>query len=676
MDNNFLEFGLPLWWILPALIVAIGLAFLLYQKKGMPWSKNQNLILGSFRFFAILLVLLLLLNPFILQVFNEIERPLVVIGIDNSSSIASSHDENSQQGLTHSLAKLKQELEDTKEYRVELISLQGKKDSLKFDETSTDFSAFFRLVEDEYAGRHLTSVVLTTDGIFNRGASPAYRAYNYPLFTLGLGDTIPQRDVVISEVHNNAVAYSGNKFPIRVNVLGEGYTGKPLEVIVSDRGEILEVKKTTLVEGGNEFTFFFTAGNPGLKHYTISATEYDGEVTLLNNKREVFIEVLESKKQLLIAAKSPHPDIRAIRSVLEETGNYEVTVCIEQIDDRPEGKEFDVQILMDGVVEIKGSNSGLWIVNSSFFGDDVKATPFLNIVAQGQPDGVRPAYNSNFSKFKLTQEVGRLSGYPPMSVPFGDYNLSGPFEVLFYQQVGSIVTQKPLIVVFDSGDQRQAITVGQGIWQWKLQESAANGDSKLFSEIVQKLVQYLSINENKKQFRVTKGVETFTDGEVVYFDVEIYDDIFLSLEGQPYSLAVTSEDESTSRFDFVFGTESKIARTTSFPPGTYSYIARTQVGDKSLTERGEFVVNALQLEQLQLTANHDLLRQIAAKSGGGYFHLSQIEELKNQLLNTDFKGIIHSDTDRSLLINSFWMLLLISGLLSAEWGLRKFWGGY
>ncbi|MCP4457394.1 MAG: hypothetical protein GY816_05115 [Cytophagales bacterium] len=676
MDNFFLEFGLPLWWIFPASLIAVGLSFLLYQKKGVPWGKNKNLILGAIRFFALLLIFLLLLNPFIRQIFNETERPLVVIGIDYSSSIASVYDEDSLQAFTSSLNNLKSKLEISKDYRVELISLQGKGDSLDFNETSTDYSKFFRLVEDEFGGRNLASVVVATDGIFNRGSSPAYRPYNYPLFTLGLGDTIPQRDVVIAEVRNNAVAYSGNEFPVRVKVSGEGYVGRSLEVKVTERGKILEVKKGTITQASNEFTFFLNEEQAGVKHYTISVTEYEGEVTLVNNKREVFIEVLESKKQVLIAAKSPHPDIRSIRSVLEETGNYEVTVFIERMNDRPIDQKFDVQILMDGVTAIEGSNSGVWIINSNFLGDDVKAIPFLNIIAQGQPDGVRPSYNSNFSKFKLTQEVDRLAGYPPISVPFGDYSLSGPFEVLFYQQVGSVVTNKPLVAVFDNGDQRLAVTVGQGIWQWRLQEGATNDDTKLFAEIVQKLVQYLSINESKKQFRVSKGLETFTDGEVVYFDVEVYDDIFQLLEGQLYSLEIESENETTNRFDFVFGSESKVARTASFPSGTYSFVARTSVGDKSLTERGEFVVNTLELEQLQLTANHDLLRQMAAKSGGAYFHLSQMDELQKQLLRTGYKGIIHSDSDRTPLIDSLWALLLIAGLLGVEWGLRKFWGGY
>ena len=676
MDTNFLEFGLPLWWIFPAALFAFGAAFLLYKKAGVPWTKSHNLILGSIRFLAILLILLLVLNPFIRQVINEIERPLVVIGLDNSSSIASIHDDNSRKNILGSIAEIQNQLTSAKGYRVEFVPFVAQSDSVSFDATSSDLSAFFRSVEDDHANSNLGAVVLATDGIFNRGASPAYKSFNYPLYTLGLGDTIPQRDIVISEVRNNAVAYSGNEFPIRVKVVSQGYDGRALELKILEKNKIPALTTRTLAKGINEFVFFVKAETSGLKHYSISASEFAGEVTFVNNRREVFIEVLESKKQVLIAAGSPHPDIRAIRSALEETGNYEVAIFIDRITDRPDEEKFDVQILMDGVNPYPDSQAGTWIINSDAFGSDLKTLPFLKMEAQGQPDAVRPTYNSNFSKFKLTRELDRLDEYPPIGVPFGDYTISGPYEILFYQRVGSIVTENPLLAVFDSGDQQLAVTVGQGIWQWRLQEAAKNGEPQLFREIVQKLVQYLSINEKKKQFRVTKGLEIFTDGEVVYFDVEIYDDIFHMVEGQPYELEIKNENEVVSRFDFVFGSENKVARTTSFPSGIYTYVARTQVGEKSLIDRGEFVVNALQLEQLELTANHSLLAQIASKSGGSHYHFAQVDALKDQLFSTDFKGIIRANSDRFPLINSFLIMLLIAGLLSAEWGLRKFWGGY
>ena len=91
MNRSFIDFGLPIWWVLPTIIVSFGLAYWLYSKQGVPWSKNQNLILGSLRFLVVLLILLLFLNPLIRHVTNEVERPIVLIGVDNSASVEAIH---------------------------------------------------------------------------------------------------------------------------------------------------------------------------------------------------------------------------------------------------------------------------------------------------------------------------------------------------------------------------------------------------------------------------------------------------------------------------------------------------------------------------------------------------------------------------------------------------------
>ncbi|MEQ9231313.1 MAG: hypothetical protein RIF46_11580, partial [Cyclobacteriaceae bacterium] len=481
-----------------------------------------------------------------------------------------------------------------------------------------------------------------TDGIFNRGSSPAFKTFQYPVYTLGLGDTIPQRDVAITNVRSNRVAYSGNEFPIQVEIAGEGFVGRQAEIRITEAGNLIESRTTEINLSENEFTFFATATEAGLRHYTITVTEFDGEITFENNKHELFIEILESKKRVLISGLSPHPDMRAIRSALEVTGNYDIVLNIQGIHQPPDNKQFDVQILFDGVSAMPGS-SGNWVINSNMSGLHMSSVPFVKFTPEGVPDNVTPSLNPAFSKFKLQREPNRLRDYPPLRAPFGSYELVGPYEVLFYQQVGSVVTDKPLIAVYDDGNKRQVLSVGLGIWQWRLQESARNDEAELFTEIVQKLVQFLSINDTKKQFSVDRSRDLFTQGEVVTFDVEIYDDIFEPIEGQPYSVEVVDESENSQLFEFVYGTANDVARTTPFEPGTYSYRAKTQVGDKTLRDQGEFLVNALQLEQRSLTADHNLLRRVSEKSGGEYFHLSALNSLRQKLLDTGFQGIIHTD---------------------------------
>lgn len=624
---------------------------------------------------AVFLILLLLLNPLIRKVDNDIERPLVVVGVDNSSSIQAIHDNEELGQLKESLDDLIQNVGDANDYRMVWQDLEGNADSLGYDDPVTDVSKFLDQVGDDFSGENLASVVLLSDGIYNRGASPAYRSFRYPVYTLGLGDTLAQKDAAIVRVRHNEVAYSGNEFPVRIELSGEAYAGKRSDVRISEKGKRLLSFDFEWKNEKTDTTVFLQADEEGLKHYTISLSGFDDELTKENNRHDMFIEVLESQKKVLISGRSPHPDMRAIRTALEQTGNYEIEVFIPGINEKPESKGYDVQILFDGSAPVK-DNSGVWLINSSETGQHLNLASFLRVSTQGRPDNVVPALNKEFSTFKLTTEVAHLNGYPPVQVPFGDYQLSGPYEILLYQQVGSVQTEKPLLAVYDDGNKKMAVSLGTGMWQWKLQEAARYGNHEVYDELVQKLVQFLSIDENKKQFRVKPGQDFFTEGERVFFDVEIYDEIFESLEGQPYGLSITNETDETQNFNFVFGSGNKTASTTTLPAGTYSYTASTSVGGKRLEDKGEFVVNALQLELKQLQADHDILRRVSDKSGGKYYHLSQLDELESELLDSDFQGIIHSDVNRQPLISVLWVLLLIAGLLAMEWVLRKAWGAY
>lgn len=676
MNENLLEFEQPLWWIVPALLIAAGLSFLLYSKKNVPWGKNQNLLLGFLRFSALLLVLLLLLEPIIRHVVRTPERPLVVLALDNSASVAAVHSAEEQAAFLENLTLLANDLAEDKDYEVVLRPFVGQMDSLLFNAPVTDISAVIRSLENEYSGRNLAALALVTDGIFNRGVSPAYLPYTFPVYTLGLGDTIPQRDVSISDVRHNTVAFRGNSFPILANISQKGFAGSRVDVRLSENGQTLESRSITLNEADQEVQFLISSDAVGLRHYTVQVTEMSGEITFANNRYEVFIDILESKKQVRIAAASPHPDIRAIRQALESTGNYEVTVDIPALK-KPEKMpaNFDVQILFDGQAPVSG-RSGIWRINTSQMGAHLKDAGFISVNVQGRPDQVIPAYNTGFSKFSLSTEPERMGNYSPLSVPFGEYTLTGPYEVLLYQQVGSVRTDKPLLAVLDDGSSRSAVSVAGGFWQWPLQEHARYGDDVLFAELVQKLVQYLSVTDQKKQFKVTRGRDVFTEGDVVHFDVEIFDDIYQPLEGQPYSIRITDEQDEVRTYEFVYGTESRTARTTRLPSGKYAYEARTTIGDKTLTERGELLVNALQLELRNLTADHQVLKQVSGKSDGRYFHLSEMEAFANTLRQSEFSGILHSHSERQPVNHLVWMLLLITALLTAEWVLRKIWGAF
>ena len=65
-----------------------------------------------------------------------------------------------------------------------------------------------------------------------------------------------------------------------------------------------------------------------MQHYVVQVQAMEGEFTLQNNIKNVYIDVLDSKEKILVVAASPHPDIKAIRSIVERNENYEFEVYI------------------------------------------------------------------------------------------------------------------------------------------------------------------------------------------------------------------------------------------------------------------------------------------------------------------------------------------------------------
>src|SRR5690606_34353585 len=66
------------------------------------------------------------------------------------------------------------------------------------------------------------------------------------------------------------------------------------------------------------------AKKKGTQRYTITVSPLSGELSEKNNSRNLFIEVIDGRKQVLIVSNSPHPDIGALKQGIEVNKNYEV----------------------------------------------------------------------------------------------------------------------------------------------------------------------------------------------------------------------------------------------------------------------------------------------------------------------------------------------------------------
>lgn len=676
MDRSFLQLEYSGWWVLLVVLLAAGLSYFLYAKKNVPWSNTKNWILASIRFLGVLAILLLLLSPSVRNVTNTVKNPVIGIALDNSESVV-------ERGVeVNEVLEAVERLEENFRAEGMDVSVVTFTDSLVFNAPTTSLSDLIDKTESNLEDENLSALLIVTDGIYNRGSSPLYKSYITPVFTLGLGDTIPPKDISISRTLYNRVTFKGNETPIRLEVSQEGYDNKQVSVQLREGNKLVVDKNIRLRNAIEEVEFVVESEEEGLRHLVASISPLEGESALENNQSNVFMEVIDGRQKVLFVASSPHPDIKAIRSSLEATGNYETEVYIPEIHDEKPNDIYDVVVFhgafTSGVQFVPKEHPGLWYIlsNESSMTSANKALPYINIERRGsQPDKVVGSFNQNFSKFKI-EDATVFEEYPPIEVPFGNYTLSGPAEIVMYQQLGNIKTQKPLMAVYDDGSQKSAVLLGQDIWKWKLQEAAIHGDATQFENLITKTIQFLSVKNDKKQFRFDVRENSFLDTEPAQFDVEVYNDIYERIYGNDITITITSENGSSQRFDFTDSEYNSTFRAPILSQGIYRYRAQVKVGDKTLTDQGEFSVQDINPEFLNLTANHRLLKNISKKTGGTYAPFSKLDELISEIKNKEFKSIIKSEEELVPLYRAWWWYFIIFILFSTEWFLRKYWGGY
>jgi hypothetical protein len=298
-------------------------------------------------------------------------------------------------------------------------------------------------------------------------------------------------------------------------------------------------------------------------------------------------------------------------------------------------------------------------------------------VQRGERDKILPAFNDLFNVYNFKPEFRSIiSTFPPVNVPFGKYELPGDAEILLYQRVGNVVTDKPLLVIGKDNNAKSAVMIGDGMWQWRLQEFAKTGKQEAFDELISKTIQYLSAKEDKRKFRVYPINNEIDDSETVVFENEIYNEIFERIYNQDIALEITSESGEKTNYNYTITEANSQYRIGGLNEGIYSYKASTSIKGQNEISQGAFTIKSTQLEALDLTANHNMLRRLSDQNSGKFFHFSEIQNLQDELILKEAKGIITSNVELLPIINMKWLFFVLLVIVSAEWFIRKFSGGY
>jgi hypothetical protein len=665
------------------ILLSGALSFLLYKAKS-PWSKNLNKLLFAFRFVLLFFLSLLLLGPIIKQINNLFEKPVIVLVQDDSRSIREVLDSTRVNLLTGEIKKLQEELV-TKGYEVEVRALSESRGG-------SDFTKTLKNISTDYENKKIAGAVLVSDGIYNEGVSPLYATFNFPVHTVGVGDTIERTDIFIKNVLANKVAYEGNRFPMQAFLQAKGFENREVEVILKHKGKEIE-RKHVLIKNENftQVEFFPSANEQGIQRYEVLVSPKPNEWNTSNNRATVFVEVVAGKKKILAIAAAPHPDVKALRAVIDQNPNYEYTLYIPGVTTMDMAKlqaEADL-IMLFQLPDAKGRNRSLFQQLLK-----AKASLFLVLGAQTdwaelmrgevvsmealprQYDDVTPVVNSAFSIFSLSEEVTTtFNTFPPASVPFTKMQISPAATPLLFQKVGSVVTEKPLLYIEEEEARKVAVMLGEGLWRWRLHEYARNENTEAFDEVFSKLLQYLTTTDDRRKFRCYPVQQQFSDTEPVQFETQVYNEIFEPVYGNTIEIELIDETGQRTNYKYTTGVGNTRYSIGGLTEGVYRFKAFTTLKVREEV-RGEFLVVKQQLEMQNLTADFNLLRKLSSQTGGVFYKIDQVEKLKTDLLQKEAVASIHTEEKLNTLVSLKWIFFFLLLLISTEWFLRKYSGGY
>lgn len=673
-------------WYYSLLCILAGFIFsgIMYYRDKHYSTLSQKIVLSLFslRFLSVSIICFLLLDIFIKRIINETEKPIIIVAQDNSSSIISSNDSNFIK--TNYLTALKNLTEEVGEkYEIKTYQFDSETSlstNFDFGGKETNLSGLFNELENNYVNTNVGAIILASDGIYNKGSNPLYHlsTINAPIHCIALGDTTPIKDVWIQNINHNQIAYLKNSFPVEVLINAVDVNNKTVSISISKGGKLLKSENITINSSNfsDKIQFYLDAEQIGLQNYTVAISVLNEEINSANNTQSFVIDVIDNRDKILLLASAPHPDIAAIKQSIINSQTYELDIAyVSQFNKSI--KPYSLIILHQVpqlptllLNELNLGTQSFWIIGNTIPNGLGLQSQLNN---SNRFNEVEAAVQSNFVLFNISEKLTNyLKEFPAVKCNFGNSVIPNGSSALMHQKIGSVETTNALFYFNEINAKKSAVFNGDGLWKWRLRDYAEHSNHELFNELITKTVQYLSVKADKSFFRVfTKKI--INENEELDFSAEVYNQSY-ELVTEP-DVTLVLKDEKNKSYNYTFSKKQNNYKLNpgKFAAGEYRYEAVVKYGDKTFTKNGLITIKEIISEKINTVANHQLLYQISKKSGGNLYYKNQLEQLKNELLNSDdIKTITYTSKQLDEFINLKWLFFVILILLSTEWFLRKY----
>ena len=192
----------------------------------------------------------------------------------------------------------------------------------------------------------VAAVVVLSDGGFNDGASSQEtarfaRERGVPIFTVGIGDPSPPRNIRVAELIAPENAFKEDPFAITVRLAATGLDGQPLTVKLLEQNltdasaaRELESRTVNVGPGGalEPLTFQRRQEQVGRFAYSVEVPVLEGESVVDDNSKQATVNVIDSRTRVLLISGGPSWDYRFLSRLLQRDETVDVSCWLQSAD--------------------------------------------------------------------------------------------------------------------------------------------------------------------------------------------------------------------------------------------------------------------------------------------------------------------------------------------------------
>jgi uncharacterized membrane protein len=561
------------------------------------------------------------------------------------------------------------------------------------------------------------------------------KARSIPVFTVGVGQERFARDIQVTRVETPRAALKGTALVVDVVVSQTGYSGQTVPITVEDDGRIVSTQEVKLPADGESATVKvrFTAAEAGPRLFKFRVAEQPGEQVAQNNARDALIEIHDRKERVLYFEGEPRPEMAFMNRAIKDDNNLNVVVLQRTAENKyyrinpsnpeellggfPKTREelFAYRGLILGSVEaasfspeqlrmiadfVSKRGGGLLALGGhrSFAEGGWTGTP-VGEVLPVLPDAANPKYLSWLdvhptragALFPVTQisetesaSTARWNDMPQVTTVNSVHQVKPGATILLTGLDNR--RQEQVVLAYQRYGRGKAIAMPiQDSWLWKMDAKLAVTDST-HAMFWRRMVRWL-VDGVPDQVNLTTNADRVEPGEPVRLSAEVLDGSYTEVNDSRASAHITSPSGKTSEvpLDWTVTRDGEY-RATIVPdePGLYDIKvtatraagankpAGSDTGTRKEKDLGTAAmhlrVSAGDAEYFDAAMRAPLLQRIAEETGGRFFTAAHAAALPEAVSYTGRGVTVVEERD---LWDMPALLIMLVGLVSAEWGFRR-----